>query len=251
MKRMENRIIVFTAGFNSAKWVKKNILSVKKQKYDNYIHVVVDDATTDNTSELLEKHKHDKLYVHRNKKNQRWIHNCIMHLPQYIKSEEDIIAIVDLDDWLAGPDVLSIINRTYNNRKVWMTYGTFVSASKRGSRTSKPRLRHYSNHIMENKQYRSTKWLWWHLRTFRAFLWMNIRKDDLKGPNGKWAPYTYDKAIGFPMLEMCPPHKIGWIKEVLYIYNRANPLASSKHKKRGGGHGGHFRKIKPYKTLKR
>ncbi len=248
---MENRIIVFTAGFNSAKWVKKNVNSIKKQDYDNYIHVVVDDATTDQTKDILEKHKHDKLYVHRNKKNQKWIYNSITHLPQHIKSEEDIIVVVDLDDWLSGPDTLKTINRVYNERSVWMTYGSFVSASRKGTRTSKPRLKHYTQHTMETKEYRQIPWKWWHPRTFKAFLWMNIRRDDMKGPNGQWAPYTYDTAIGFPMLEMCPPNKIGWIKDVLYIYNRANPLASSKHKKRGGGYGGHFRQIAPYKTLER
>ena len=216
MENMENRIIVFTAGFNSAKWVKKNVMSIKKQNYENYIHVVVDDATTDQTKDLLEKFQHDKLYVHRNGKNRRWIYNSLTYLPQHIKSEEDIIAVVDLDDWLSGPNVLKKINAIYQQNEYWMTYGSFVSLSRKGARTSKPRLRNYSMNIMENKLYRKHIWNWWHLRTFKAFLWLNIRKDDLKGLDGKWAPYTYDKAIGFPMLEMCSPDKIGWIKDVLY-----------------------------------
>ncbi len=244
------RFIVFTAGFNSQKWARKNILSVKKQNYSNFVHVVVDDATTDQTAAVIKKLSHDKMVSYRNKKNKRWIWNSITYLPKHIESEEDVIVVVDLDDWLAGPNVLKKINAIYQKDKCWLTYGSFVSASKTGKRTSKPRLRNYDIHTIQNKRYRKIKWNWWHLRTFKAFLWLKIRQDDLKGPNGKWAPYTYDKAIGFPMLEMCQPGKIKWVKDVLYIYNRANPHASARLKGRGGL-GGHFRKIKPYPTLKR
>jgi len=246
----ETRFIVFSAGWNSEQWVRKNILSVKKQDYENYVHVVVDDATTDRTRSIIEKHAHEKLYVHRNKRNQKWIKNSLDYLPRYIESDEDVIVIVDLDDWLTGPDVLKKLNKIYTEEKVWVTYGSFVSATKRARRTSKVRLLHYSRQDIASKRYRQIKWCFWHLRTFKAFLWKNIRQDDLKGPDGKWAPYTYDKAIGFPILEMCPPEKIKFVRDVLYMYNRANPHASSTKKKRGGL-GGHFRRIKPYTTLKR
>jgi hypothetical protein len=73
----------------------------------------------------------------------------------------------------------------------------------------------------------------------------------MKDPTGKWAPYTYDKAIGLPMLEMCPPEKIVNCKEVFYVYNRGNPHASSGIKRRGGGYGGHFRKFPVYDELVR
>lgn len=242
------RFVVFTAGWNSERWAKKNILSVKKQTYQNFVHVVVDDATTDKTSQIIQSFAHDKLKYHRTTKNQKWIKNSLDYLPRYIEDEEDVIVIVDLDDWLASPKVLETLNNVYMREKVWITYGSFVSASKSGRKSSRPRHLKYNQSIMENKKYRTHKWCFWHPRTFKAFLWMNIKQDHLKGPNGKWAPYTYDKAIGFPMLEMCPPHKIKFIKDVLYIYNRGNPHASSSQKGRGG-FGGHFRAIKPYKTL--
>jgi len=245
----EQRMVVFTAGWNSEQWAQKNILSVKKQKYNNFIHVVVDDATTDRTSKIIQENAHDKLYVHRNTDNQRWIKNSLDYLPRYIENEEDIIVVLDLDDWLPGPEVLGKLNRIYTLEKAWLTYGSFVSASKTGRKTSRPRHTKYSDNDMNKKLYRKIKWCFWHLRTFKAFLWLNIKQDDLKGPDGHWAPYTYDKAIGFPMLEMCPPHKIKFIKDVMYIYNRGNPYASSTKKRRGGGLGGHFRRIKPYRTL--
>lgn len=245
----EQRMIVFTAGWNSHQWVKKNILSVAKQDYSNFIHIVVDDATTDKTNKIIQDHAHDKLYLYRNTNNQKWIKNSLDYLPRHIESDEDIIVVVDLDDWLPGPDVLKKLNRIYHSEKCWMTYGSFVSASKTGRKTSRPRHTRYSMNDMNKKLYRKIKWCFWHLRTFKAFLWMNIKQDDLRGPDGNWAPYTYDKAIGFPMLEMCPPRKIKFIKDVMYIYNRGNPYASSTKKRHGGGLGGHFRRIKPYPTL--
>jgi glycosyltransferase involved in cell wall biosynthesis len=245
----EQRMIVFTAGWNSSQWAKKNILSVAKQDYKNFIHIVVDDATTDNTNKIIQDHAHDKLFLYRNANNKKWIKNSLEYLPRHIEDEEDIIVVLDLDDWLAGPDVLKKLNRIYTGEKCWMTYGSFVSASKTGRKTSRPRHTKYSVNDMNKKLYRKIKWCFWHLRTFKAFLWMNIKQEDLKGPDGNWAPYTYDKAIGFPMLEMCPPQKIKFIKDVMYIYNRGNPYASSTKKRQGGGLGGHFRQIRPYPTL--
>ena len=133
----EQRMIVFTAGWNSERWVKKNVLSVKKQQYSNFVHVVVDDATTDKTSKILQQLQHDKLYVHRNNKNQKWIKNSLDYLPRYIEDEEDIIVVLDLDDWLADAKVLKKLNNIYTRQKCWMTYGSFVSASKTGRKTSR------------------------------------------------------------------------------------------------------------------
>jgi len=73
----QTRFIIFTAGFNSEKWVKKNINSVKNQNYSNYVHIIVDDATTDGTNKLIKAYKHNRLVVYRNLENKRWIYITI------------------------------------------------------------------------------------------------------------------------------------------------------------------------------
>jgi glycosyltransferase involved in cell wall biosynthesis len=136
----QTRFIVFTAGYNSEKWVRKNILSVRKQSYENYVHIVVDDATTDRTADIIDKYSHPKMASYRNSKNKKWIYNSITYIPRHIRNDEDVIVIVDMDDWLAQKDVLKKLNKIYTEQKAWLTYGSFVSVghSKRTSGIHEP-----------------------------------------------------------------------------------------------------------------
>jgi len=218
----QTRFIVFTAGFNSMQWVHKNIKSVKKQNYNNYIHIIVDDATTDGTSNEIENNKHKKLVIYRNEKNIKWISNALKYLPNHIKSKEDVIVIVDMDDWLANENVLKILHKKYTKQKLWMTYGNYAVYNN-NSIIKKP----FKRTKLDNKRtVRGGSYI--HLRTFKSFLWNAINKDDLKGPNGKYVSCTYDRAIMYPMMEMCPEDKIYHFEKVLYIYNNSNILSVRK-----------------------
>ena len=241
------RFIVFSAGFNCEKWVKKNILSVKKQSYRNFIHVVIDDATTDGTWEIIRRHRHRKLAAHRNRKNIRWIGNAVKYIDHYAISEEDVVVIVDLDDWLAGPDVLQKLHDAYTGDEgYWMTCGGYSEFIGKGLKRI-----HHKNRKIENKRIRSLGYFT-HLKTFKYFLWDNINKNDLKGPNGKYVSCTYDRAIMYPMAEMTPAERIYFFDEMLYIYNRNNPLNVSKIEQRKQKKIKEwFKGKKAYKRLKR
>lgn len=215
----DTRFLVFSAGFNSEKWVRKNILSVKKQKYKNYVHVIVDDATTDRTKRFIELLNHDKLEVHRNEKNLRWIHNAIKYIDLHTKSDEDVIVVVDLDDWLASPYVLQTLHETYTKYKCWITcggYASFIGNKITGVKNL--------NQSLENRRIRD-QGCFTHLKTFKSFLWNNINKDDLRGADGRYVKCTYDRAIMYPMAEMTPIDKIQFVNELSYIYNQSNPLS--------------------------
>jgi glycosyltransferase involved in cell wall biosynthesis len=246
----ETRFIVWAAGGDSASFVEKHIKSISKQVYDNYIHVIIDDATKDGTDRLLKQYKHDKLTVIRNDKNQKWCKNAVDYLDQFIESDDDVILIVDLDDWLSSNTVLAKINEVYNQEKCWMTYGNFAFTLDKHMCESQA-ISFYNSDEINNKKYRKTDWKCGHPRSFKAFLWKNINKEDLKDSKGNWLPYTYDKAIMFPILEMCPPEKIVFINEVLYVYNKHNPKRSSAQKTGGDGYGGYIRKKSKYNELVR
>jgi len=214
----ETRFVVFTAGFNSATWVRKNILSVKKQQYENYIHIIVDDATTDDTSKIIEENKHDKLIVYRNEENIKWVSNALQYLLNHIESEEDVIVVVDMDDWLAHENVLSTLNKIYNEKKVWLTYGNYAiydGKNINGKHIPKPLIDKKTGCFI-------------HLRTFKSFLWNAIKENDLKDSSGNFVSCTYDRAIMYPMLDMCSLDKIYRFEEILYIYNSNNTLNVGK-----------------------
>ena len=259
-----NRFVVFSCGKDCAEFVEKHIKSIKNQTYKNFFHVIVDDASEDPNVVEQVKIWHDpkKTKLIRNKKNKGWVGNAAAHLEQYIESDEDIVVVVDLDDWLADPWVLERLNNAYNRKQCWLTYGTWavpddprINAKYRdkwGKEKPKPSQKD-AEEVMKTRMFRTSA-AFSHLKTFKAFLWRNINQKDLKGPDGLFPPCCYDRAIMYPMLEMCPSERIYRMKDLLYMYNIANPLCHAwnpKWRERQLVYENWFKNKKPYPILKR
>jgi glycosyltransferase involved in cell wall biosynthesis len=219
---------------------------VKKQTYKNYIHIVIDDATTDSTKKLIERFDHEKMVAYRNKKNIRWVGNALRYINEHTKSEEDVIVVVDLDDWLASPDVLQKLHDIYTEHGCWMTHGGFAEFTGK-------RIKNMSREDpMRFKDKKIREMGFTHLKSFKSFLWNSINENDLRGPDGKYVKCTYDRAIMYPMVEMTPQDKIYFIKELFYIYNQTNPLSICNIERRNQRKNkAWFRKKKSYKKLER
>ena len=52
---MKKKISIITVTKNSEKYLEKNILSVHKQMYKNYEHIIIDGVSTDGTVEIVKK----------------------------------------------------------------------------------------------------------------------------------------------------------------------------------------------------
>jgi glycosyltransferase involved in cell wall biosynthesis len=218
------RIIVYTSGYNASAWAEKCIKSVQSQTYQNYIHIVVDDASTDNTFQICEKFRSDKMLLKKNSKNLKWLNTAALHLKP---EPNDIVATLDLDDWLANSSVLQTVVDLYTKNNCWLTYGDYVRLSRPGS-TGSNHCRPFSAEILSGRKFRSHSFITSHLRTFKGFLWNNIKQSDFLIWDGSWADMAYDCAIMYPMLDMCKPGKIICCPQVLYVYNDGNPLNDHK-----------------------
>jgi glycosyltransferase involved in cell wall biosynthesis len=247
----ETRFVIMTCVYNAEKWIGKCINSVVNQMYDNYIQIVVDDASTDNTwyeIDVHAKHYPDKVYTYRNDKNVKWIQNAINHLDNHILNDEDVIVILDGDDWLAHNEVLARVAMVYQQSDTWMTYSLFAYPDG-GTSEWIPR---YTTQTLKNRDFRNAVWSFTHLRAFKAFLWNNLDRDDLRGPDGNYTPYTYDQALLFPMLEMCPYGRVKFLNDVMYVYNTDNPLQVEKYDKtKQQALGRWFRSKQKYEILER
>jgi len=247
-KKMDNKFIIFSCGYNCEKYIEYHIHSINSQSYKNYHHIIVDDASTDKTFDQAMPHMEEKRSVFFNKNNQKWIPNALKYLDAYIDDGEEIIVLVDLDDCLYHSDVLSLLNNVYNKKDCWMTYSLFVDSNSYISSWI-PRYTE-EDYLMRN--YRNHIWSFTHLRTFKAFLWTELDKNDLKGPDGQYAKYSYDRFVLIPMLEMSSPNKIQFINNVMYYYNNANPLQVEKNHRQEQENLAHYvdQKIR-YRRLKR
>ena len=209
--------VIYSAGYNCSKYIKKHMKSINNQTYTNYTAIIIDDASTDNTWTEINKYKTDKCQIYKNKNNIKNAANIVKTLIPNIK-DDDVVVNLDLDDWFAHDNVLQRLNEIYTKEKCWTTYGHYKHLRKQ------QKMIGYSTKVIHDRSFRKCELLWHHLRTFKGFLLKNIDINDLKGPDGNFIPNTWDLAVGFPILEMTPPEKLRYIPEILMVYNALNPL---------------------------
>tara|TARA_R110000824_G_scaffold28264_14_gene95249 strand:- start:1397 stop:2143 length:747 start_codon:yes stop_codon:yes gene_type:complete len=224
MKNNNFKIIVPT--YNNERWIKACLRSVKNQNYQNYQCVIVDDLSTDDSlSEIRrETHQNPNFVFVRNSIKKLALRNIYEGIQLLSPSPEDIIITLDGDDFLFGSEVLQKLNKIYNEKDCWITYGSYAEyPSKRRGKFS----RKIPDEIIEKNLFRESVWMSSHLRTFKYKLWNKIKKEDLLMPNGEFCNGAWDMAFMFPMLEMSG-FKSHYVEDILHIYNRSNPLNEDK-----------------------
>ncbi len=218
-------IVVIIPSYNNEQWCDKNILSVLNQKYDNFRIVYIDDKSKDLTHQKIQKiiqshpQGHRVQLIHNNERR-----GALYNLYHVIHAcdDKEIIITVDGDDWLTYDHVLARINKEYADPSTWMTYGQFEFWPAKTVGFCKD----FPATIIATNMYRKYRWIASHPRTFYAWLFKQVQKDDLLY-NGEFFPMTWDQAFMYPMLEMAGT-KAHCINEVLYSYNQANPINDGK-----------------------
>lgn len=239
-------IVVVIPSYNNKQWYKKNLSTLFNQKYVNYRVVYIDDCSTDGTWALVEKYVKSKKQGHRfqlikNSSNKGALEN--IYDAVHSCDDNEIIAVYDGDDWFANKEVLQTINEAYSSSNIWLTHGSFLGTPSNKVWWS---LSIPDEVIKKNafRDFRSPS----HLRTFYAWLFKKISKNDLLY-EGKFYSMAWDLAMMFPMLEMAG-ERHAFIKDILYIYNEKNPLSDFKtdheYQLRLESH---IRSLPPYKRL--
>ena len=221
-----NHFKIIIPSYNNEQWLKACIRSVKRQGYDNYQCIIVDDCSTDNSCIIIEDEiqGHSNFVFIKNEEKKLALRNIYEAIEASDPKPEDIIITLDGDDFLYGTKVLDSVNRAYNDHGCWMTYGSYAEypSNKRGKFSSK-----IPSDIIKSNTFRESAWMSSHMRTFKAKLWNKIEKQDLLESDGRFCDGAWDMVFMFPMLEMSA-NRSHFIEEILYIYNRKNPLNEDK-----------------------
>lgn len=214
-------IIIVTTLYNAADYVEKCIGSIMGQNLVDFKCYITDDMSTDNSVALVKAMIHDDdrfiLIENISKKYQPGNYDQIIRNNPNI-SDNDIIIEVDGDDWLPDSKTLDRIKETYEDENIWITNGSF--------RYSDGSLGFSNKQDLDNL--RHVGFTASHMRTWRAFLWRNIKEEDLKDENGEYWNVAGDLAFMYPMLEMAGKEHYKFLKTINYIYNGENPLNDHK-----------------------
>tara|TARA_Y100000114_G_scaffold46611_1_gene42421 strand:- start:1118 stop:1870 length:753 start_codon:yes stop_codon:yes gene_type:complete len=219
---MANHFTIIIPSYNNEKWAKRCLGSALRQDYDNYDVVYINDCSTDDTAKVVQQIIEEvetkaEVRVVNNQTNRKALYN----LWHQISTAKDgtIIVTLDGDDWFPNDQILNILNQTYLMEDIWITAGSYIDNA--AGMISSPNVT--GSYWVGN--IRMKPWTISHLRTFRKELFMCIQRSDLLDEDGDFYKFTFDQAMMYPMAEMAGPDHFREIKQVMYVYNRHNPIS--------------------------
>ncbi|KKM75994.1 hypothetical protein LCGC14_1384590 [marine sediment metagenome] len=223
-----NKFCIIVPVYNSSDWIKKCIDSIKIQTYQKYGAIIVNDCSTDKTADIIKKEikGFDKFKFIDNTKKSCALENTVKGIRYICKNDEDIIVILDGDDWLASKDVLKYVNTAYQ-KNIWVTWGQFKLAT-----TNKIcKLNGYNWCVPIKKDFNRrtmARYVFSHLRTYKYFLFKAIREEDLRDKNGNYYTTSGDVVVSLPLIELAGHKHRKCLDKVLYCYNDTNQLSDMK-----------------------
>jgi glycosyltransferase involved in cell wall biosynthesis len=213
-------------GYNCQQWISRSLNSMLNQEYKNFKIVCIDAKSNDGSYEILKDYElkySNIIKIHKNESRKYQIENTKLGVS--LADPKSIIVTVDLDDWLPHENVLDRLNSVYFDENIWMTYGLYCHHPYADVSF------HYHDYPEEVKNLGTfkmyPKWLASHLRTFKKELFLSIPEADLKDKNGNYYEMAGDCAFMYPMLELAR-ERTKFINDVLYVYNRTNPISDDK-----------------------
>jgi hypothetical protein len=225
-------------GRNNGASVEKTLASVFSQKYENFRIIYVDDASDDGSYDLAKEliyasHRLPQTLIHQNAKPI----GALASLSEVVRSlpDEEIVVILNGEDWLAHEWVLERLNQYYDDPDLWLTYGQSSDYPTYEIGHARP--------LQENgKPIRSQPFVATNLKTFYAHLFKKIKEADFQY-KGEYFQGNADLAFMLPMLEMGKGH-CQCLSDVLYICNRESaPLENRELQSQNEKH---IRSMRPY-----
>lgn len=207
---LQRRIVVISPYRNANDYIHKHVASVQQQDYDNFVHILIDDAS--NTRDEISGRNVVPLY---NNKRLGCIQNQLRAIGDFVE-DDDIVMFLDGDDWLVNNNsIFHYYNDLYSQGYDY-TYGSMWSVA--------------DNIPLVAQEWRPDRKYPWnipytHLRTMIGSIakkvdWNNYKVD------GKWMMAGADNPFFKETISYAK--KPIAVKEIMVNYNDANPLNDYK-----------------------
>jgi len=230
----EQPIVVVSPFYNCDRYIEQCIDSVASQDYDNYMHVLIDDCSTDSSAdrvrakiESLPKELQAKFVLIINPENRGAPRNQIDTLRR-VANETAIVMLLDGDDSLVNDNSIFARYNTIYDGTTEFTYGSCWSMTDNIPLISQP----YPEAVKQARAYRQHHFNWilpyTHLRTFKKSLIDNLDDSLFKDDQGKWYRAGGDGSVFYALIEAADPDKVKCLQDVVYNYNDINPLNDYK-----------------------
>ncbi len=224
---MQNKFIIICCSYNNEDWVETHLESILEQTYTNYEVIYVNDASTDNTLEQVNKivEKDKRFHIIDNKENLDSPTNYFKYTYEFMYNRDENEILVELcgDDWFATPTVLEQLNDVYNETDCWLTYGGMrVWNGGEDIVMPNPQNSNYDPFVHKHALYRKDHWRAGHLHSFRWFLHKTFKPQDAVSMiDHQIYKHAVDLQLQFSIMEMVPSKKIINLDFPTVMFNNA------------------------------
>jgi glycosyltransferase involved in cell wall biosynthesis len=225
---MKFKIVIPT--YNTENWIQRCVISILNQTFKDFECVIINDSSTDSTRQKIEELKQyldNRFKIVHNSKNVKALQNIVdgFNLLNCKDDPESILMVIDGDDFLYSEWSLDIVRQAYEQTNCLLSYGNWIGWPDGSSSNCRP----IHPDIHKNRNYRGLPFAFSHLRTWKSKLWYNINDKDLRDEKGNYYESGWDVSFMLPMIEMAGERTL-FIPNVLYCYNRINPISDDKIK---------------------
>jgi len=210
---MNNRFVFVVPCYNAEKTIERMLMSVFCQTYDNWVVLIRDDMSTDNTvrkirevsrknnipyyifgvdfTENLYKPEESKIIVWKNDEKFWEVKNVLSMIRSEHVEEDDIICRLDGDDFLCNLCALQDINVGYEQAKAECLWTAHRWADT---------WQNISQGLPDGANVYQHPWVTSHLKTFRKSLITDVNDENFRGSDGEYIKRAGDQAIYLPVL---------------------------------------------------
>ena len=224
-------IKIVISSYNHSKYLQKCFNSILEQKFKHYELFIVDDMSIDDSMDIIKEYciKYNWKYIS-NISRMGALYNRILAINNLNCKDEDIIVIIDGDDWLSNENVLNNINNMYINNDILLTFGgleayysdkNYPINIRTDSKLREKEIKKFLDNkdtIIENNLFRKNSYIFTQLQTFKFKLFKQIKRENFLDKNNNWYKTCTDYAYMYPLLELSKG-KFKLIKDIVYIYN--------------------------------
>jgi len=201
------------------RFVNDCLSSLRAQSFKGWEAFVTVDPCGDDTWEhaVVAANRDPRIRLHRNKIRRYSMHNLVRAIARSGAELEDVIAILDGDDWFSDEHALQRIADAYERYDCWVTYGSWLSNVTGPSGRRNGLWPAYPDGTTD---FRRNRFLGTAVRTWKRWLWGHLRNADLRGESGEYVRVSEDQMIMIPLLEMCGTARARHIAAPIMIYNK-------------------------------
>ena len=207
------QITYLVTNFNNSKYIGECLQSIIDQTNTNWSCLVIDDASTDNSVEIIRSYVNDKLKLFQNDQNIDQVRSLQRLIDM---SESDIVAIIDSDDAIERNTTYEVLNAFSKSKKIGFVY---TNCTEYDENLAKP----VSVGLSARIPFGPTSSIIYghpcHLRCFRKSVYYKTAGYNLD------LLYAEDLDLGYKLEEVCLPY---FLNSYLYKHRKTRDTRGRK-----------------------